>query len=379
MILRGGRVAESADQATRHDVDVPSRSECEIDIHGHMALPGLINAHDHLEFNLFPRLGRGPYPNSRAWAADIYAPKSDPIKQHLQVPKSTRLLWGGLKNLLSGVTTVCHHNRRDEPTLDDNFPVRVVKRFGWSHSLDFSSNVGERFKATPKSWPFILHLAEATDSHGAEEIFELDALGALDHRTVLVHGVGLDANGLALARQRGAALIWCPSSNLFTLGRTLDAAVLRSDLPVALGSDSALTADGDLLDELRVANRTVDCAELYRMITTAARDILRLPVGYGTLGARNPGDIAVFRDVDVDPATTLLQAGPPEMVVVGGRIALVSDAFAGRLSTSLVRRLFQFSVCGRKVFSRLDVADLLRKTVPILGSGFRLAGKKITA
>jgi cytosine/adenosine deaminase-related metal-dependent hydrolase len=32
---------------------------------GHLILPGLINCHDHLEFNLFPRLGCGPYPNAR--------------------------------------------------------------------------------------------------------------------------------------------------------------------------------------------------------------------------------------------------------------------------------------------------------------------------
>src|SRR5262249_32535773 len=109
-----------------------------IDIDGYVALPGLINAHDHLEFNLYPRLGRGPYPNSKAWSEDIYAPDRDPIRQHLQVPKSVRLLWGGIKNLLNGVTTVCHHNRRNDPTLDAGFPIRVVKRFGWAHSLDFS-------------------------------------------------------------------------------------------------------------------------------------------------------------------------------------------------------------------------------------------------
>ena len=90
-----------------------------------------------------------------------------------------------------------------------------------------------------------------------DEIFRLHALGALDHRTVLVHAVALDKKGLALARKCGCSLVWCPSSNLFLLGKTLDASVLRSGLPIALGSDSALTADGDLLDELQVGRATV--------------------------------------------------------------------------------------------------------------------------
>ena len=32
-----------------------------IDLQDYLILPGLINSHDHLEFNLFPRLGHGPY------------------------------------------------------------------------------------------------------------------------------------------------------------------------------------------------------------------------------------------------------------------------------------------------------------------------------
>jgi cytosine/adenosine deaminase-related metal-dependent hydrolase len=81
-----------------------------LDLDGHVVLPGLINSHDHLEFNLFPRLGRGVYPNATEWARDIYHPERSPIREQLQVPKPVRLAWGGLKNLLSGVTTVCHHN-----------------------------------------------------------------------------------------------------------------------------------------------------------------------------------------------------------------------------------------------------------------------------
>ena len=69
-------------------------------------LPGLINAHDHLEYALFPRLGSGPYPSATEWARDIYHPTKSPVREQLRVPKRLRLIWGGLRNLLAGVVEV---------------------------------------------------------------------------------------------------------------------------------------------------------------------------------------------------------------------------------------------------------------------------------
>src|SRR5437588_1709038 len=107
--------------------------------------PGLINAHDHLEFALFPRLGKGPYANAAAWAADIHKPNESPVKEQRAVPRETRLLWGAIRNLAAGVTTVVHHNPWEAIFDDPGFPVRVVKRFGWAHSLHFAPDAKQRF------------------------------------------------------------------------------------------------------------------------------------------------------------------------------------------------------------------------------------------
>src|SRR5262249_15640887 len=61
--------------------------------------PGLINAHDPLEFNLFPLLGSSRYRNASEWAREIYHPDRSPVREHLEVPKAARLWWGALKNL----------------------------------------------------------------------------------------------------------------------------------------------------------------------------------------------------------------------------------------------------------------------------------------
>jgi cytosine/adenosine deaminase-related metal-dependent hydrolase len=392
MTIRGARVATSAGESAELDIEIGRGKILEIrkpeklpkgalalNLDGHLITPGLINAHDHLEFNLYPRLGRGPYPNAGAWARDIYRPQESPVKEQLQIPKSTRLVWGGLKNLLSGVTTVCHHNPCDHPVFDRNFPVRVMKQFGWAHSLQFSSDVAERFHATPPDWPFILHLGEGTNREARSEIFQLDEVGLLQQRTILVHAVALDRKGLRLVRERGASLIWCPGSNLFLLGRTLDGQALRSGVPIALGSDSALTANGDLLDEIRLARKLsgLSSPAIYAMVTEVAAKMLRLQNGAGTLAVGAAADVVAFRDASRSPAVAIMRAKGPALVIVGGNVKLVSTALASQWRPEGMHRL---EVEGRgEFFVDANIPKWRSSAERALETELRLAGRRVVA
>jgi cytosine/adenosine deaminase-related metal-dependent hydrolase len=389
--LTGARVTLSATSAERIDLKVrrgwiqpfgsSTASGPELDLDGYLILPGLINCHDHLEFNLFPRLGRGPYPNATAWAQDIYHPDRSPVKEHLAVPKAVRLAWGGLKNLLSGVTTVAHHNPYDAEVFDNGFPVRVVKRFGWAHSLHFSSDLTSRYEASSKHWPFLIHAAEGTDESAAAEIRELDQAGVLSPRTVLVHSVGIDCDSLAILLRRQASVVWCPSSNLFTLSQTLRPEVLHSGLPIGLGTDSALTGQGDLSDELRVAMQASGLAaeDIYPMVTTQAAHILRLKRGEGEIRENGIADLLAVRDSSQNPAEAL-QGFCPALVVLGGKIQLVANHLAARIDPLLTRHLQRIELPGRGVWLvNADVSLLRGVTEGILGTNFELAGKRVRA
>lgn len=383
--LVGARVARDGGNAITAVLEVSARrvhnmhsSSPAIDLSGCLVLPGLINAHDHLEFNLFPRLGEGPYRNCQEWADAIYRPAESPVREHCAVPKRARLWWGGLKNLFAGVTTVCHHNPYDADAFSD-FPVRVVRRYGWAHSMARGGDIRAAYQSTPADAPFIIHLAEGTDGESESEIFELDRLGGLGPNTVIVHGVGLSERGYRLLRRRGAALVWCPSSNLFTLGKTIAAETLLACRRAALGTDSALSGAGDLLDELRIARGLgVPVARLYEMVTTAAFDVLRLRAGEGTIG-RNC-DLVVVRDRGATPAETLcaLPCEDIEAVLVGGRPRLISLEMAARWP-ALLPSMQEITVGGVRRLVDAPVAELVQAARECVGPELRLAGKAVSA
>jgi cytosine/adenosine deaminase-related metal-dependent hydrolase len=387
VLITGARVALNAFESRRMNFRINDdrlsfnptdcSNETVLQLNGYLVLPGLINAHDHLELNLFPRLGNRRYLNATDWALDIFHPDRSPIKEHLAVPKDQRLLWGALKNLVAGVTTVAHHNPVHHSLVAPSFPLNVFCNFGWAHSIHFSSDWLQRFQTSNDAFPFILHAAEGLDASSAEEIEILFRSGALTARTVIVHGVAAGRRELKRLRQCGSSLIWCPSSNHFTLGRTLSSELLDSGVPICLGSDSALTAKGDLLDEIEEGAKIVGVDRLYAMVTSAAASILRISPTSGTLVNGAKANLLIVRDCAKSPAETLLGARP-EIVFVRGKIALASKQIAPLLGSHAPLHVFEMEDRGeyRTTFS---VRSLYRETRRYLPSDFKLAGKTLAA
>jgi cytosine/adenosine deaminase-related metal-dependent hydrolase len=278
----------------------PQHGDRVVDLHGDQLLPGLINAHDHLQLNNFPRLEyRKPYRNAREWIADVNTQlhADGTFRDSIAVARDDRLLVGGIKNLLSGVTTVAHHDPH-YPTLSrPDYPTRVVTNCGWSHSLgvDGEEQVRRSYLSTPLDWPWIIHAAEGVDQESADEFERLDALGCLDANTLIVHGTALDQAQRMRLDQAGAGLLWCPSSNLRLFRKTGDFGDLIARGRVALGSDSRLTGARDLLDELHVAAEIGGLGEqvLEALVTSHSARLLRL-TDRGALRAGALADLLIL-------------------------------------------------------------------------------------
>jgi hypothetical protein len=134
VVLRNVSVACPADgSVVRADLRLASRANppdgFQKQLRHHVVLPALVNAHDHLHQNGVPPLPQlAPFRNSYEWAAAFQGHFADAgVKAALSTPLTVRLWHGGLKNALSGATTVMHHDRPHGTFDATNFPVSVPR------------------------------------------------------------------------------------------------------------------------------------------------------------------------------------------------------------------------------------------------------------
>jgi 5-methylthioadenosine/S-adenosylhomocysteine deaminase len=174
---------------------------------------------------------------------------------------------------------------------------------------------------------FHVHVAEGQyegartlREHGATPVRHLDRLGVLGPRTVAVHCVWLDPEEIRLLGERGAAVAYCPSSNMFLGdGITHLPEMLRAGVRVGLGSDGGCTNNRlSVFEEMRMASllarvrlldgAALDAATAFSLGTVSAASILGLDAGRVV-----PGTVADLVAVDLGhpslhPPTDLLRS-----------------------------------------------------------------------
>jgi cytosine/adenosine deaminase-related metal-dependent hydrolase len=354
----GGRIAALGEP--------PHPGDWIVDLKGDRVLPGLINAHDHLQLNNLPSLEPGPrYRHVREWisAIDAHRTANPSFEARVALARDERLLIGGIKNLFSGVTTVAHHDPLYPSLTSANFPVRIVQNYGWCHSLEVNGEqqLRDSYRQTPIEWPWIVHAAEGVEEDARQEFERLEALGCLRPNTLLVHGLALDSTQRQRLADAGAGLIWCPGSNMNLFGRTAQVSDLLARGRLALGSDSRLSGGQDLLEELRIASEvggldertlealvTCDSARLLRLpdrgtlCPGACADLLILPAG-ARLTATSRAEVRLVliegtvRFGDRDCARAVAPATSWTDIRVDGRAKILDSAVAALLQQSTAR------------------------------------------
>ncbi len=256
-----------------------------------LAFPGLINSHDHLDFNLFPALKSKVYDNYTEWGKDIHKVKKDEINKVLKVPVSLRVKWGVYKNLLNGFTTVVNHG--DELKIEEEL-INVFQQVHSLHSVVFEKNwrwkINDPLK---KKWPFAIHAGEGKDAASKKEIDTLLMWNIFRRQMVGIHGVAMDIDQADHFR----ALVWCPASNYFLLDKTARIDVLKENTKIIFGSDSTLTSCWNIWEHIRLARseKMLTDFELFSSLTTEPAGVWNMQ-HRGTISKSKQADIVVVRN-----------------------------------------------------------------------------------
>lgn len=328
-----------------------------------LVLPGLVNAHTHLEFSnhrgLIPPAAEGFLPWLRTVMQLDRTALPDRVAEGQRgaaelMEAGTAWVWDVSNDgdtapwmLNAGLRGMVQHEvlgfDRAQVTdtvarLSDFVQDGVIRRRPAPHALVSTAPELVRAAVEACPWPCTLHVGEAEDeaefvaagtgpiaalldaigrdwqwwqAGGHSPLELLDSLGVLGPQLLLVHGVRLSASDVALAVERKASVCLCPRSNQHIGGRIADVrSFVDAGLSMAVGTDSlASTPDLDLFGELVVLVRAcpdVPATRWLAMATHEGADVVQAPVGRLEIG-RHPGVLQVGLS---DPGD--LSAGTPD-------------------------------------------------------------------
>ncbi len=314
-----------------------------VDMQGMVVFPALINAHDHLYDTFWPQPAiASKYLNWYDWEADY---RASPIYRQKQMLSTADLYALGMyRNLLSGVGLIVDHFPREIVSTFANKPfISLLENFFLAHSasthkLEWGSGVREEYAQARGVVPFITHVEEGFDPEVTQEIETLNRMGVLGENTVLVNGPGLSAADIELIAAKRCSFVWSPTSTqrLFQTIPPIEK-LLDAGVPLALGTDAAVSGAVTLFDELRVFRQIAEehwpgrfsPAEILKLVTTVPASIFRVAKQFGSLEAGKLANFIVFPDTHQDPWASFfdLTAKSLSLVVHRGALAYGDERF----------------------------------------------------
>jgi len=323
-----------------------------------IVFPGLINSHDHLDFNLFPQLGDRTYNSYTEWGKHIHKNYRDEIASVLKIPVSLRALWGVYKNLLCGVTTVVNHG---ETLKLENDLITVFEETHVLHSVQFEK--GWKFKLNNPfkvNLPVNIHVGEGDDWPSFREIDQLTGWNLLQKKLIGIHAVAMSED----QAKKFNAIVWCPQSNYFLLNKTGRVNLLKDHTSILFGTDSTLTSSWDIWEHLRLARKTklLTDNKLYLALNQSAANTWHLNSGEIT-----PGKYADIVVAKIKPNTTGFDSffglRPADLLLVihKGNIRLFDETLSAQLKGIDQSNFSKISVTGSLKYVQGDLRGLMEK------------------
>ena len=295
----------------RSGISDVTENEFAINLKDCIVFPGLINSHDHLEFNIYPKLGHRKYNDYIEWGNDIHIKDKNIIDSVESVPVELRMKYGVIKNLICGVTAVAHHGNYNS-VLDDS-PVTIIRKGTCIHSVKLGGKWKIRLNLPVNREPYVIHIGEGINSGSSEEINELIRWNLFNRKLIGIHGIAMTEE----QSKNFDALIWCPDSNLFLFGKTADISALKKHTKILFGTDSTLTADGNIFENLRIARKLGNLIdeELFQSVTETAAEAW----GLNDLGKISKGykaDVVIALKKSEDLYQSFFDTNPQDIMLI---------------------------------------------------------------
>jgi 5-methylthioadenosine/S-adenosylhomocysteine deaminase len=359
-------------------------------------LPGFIDLHNHLTWNILPRWLPGRrFANRYEWqdSAEYDRMLVAPHNVALDKAACESAIYAEIKALIGGATSTLGslYPTQDHPNNAD-CARGLLRNLDLVSGLDFKApdpadRCGSRartpqkiadlvaYEIFPMEVPhermdfllceletgslrsLIIHLSEgsSTDSSAHREFTMLDKANLLTPGLVIVHGTALRDQDFATMKKKGVGLVWSPRSNDELYGSTTNFAAARlAGLLVAIAPDWSPSGSAGMLQEIGYASRhypAIDSGDLIKMATSVPAQIARLDASIGELSVGKKADFVVVnakpdlkaRDPIFDPVA---KATPADiaLVVVGGEPLYGDPALMTQLRPGDM--LEDMTVCG---------------------------------
>lgn len=190
--------------------------------------------------------------------------------------------------------------------------ARTIKEWGLSRGLPFSLHLAEvpgengLFQGGSGEFADFLRarriLPRGFSAPGLSAVGFARELGLLDERTLAVHCVHVDESDVEILAASGASVCLCPRSNSrIGVGDAPAAVLYASGVPLCLGTDSLASAPClDLWQELRAVRAlmpsTASLFDLLALVTRNPARVLGIEADYGSLAVGKRAVWAVLPD-----------------------------------------------------------------------------------
>jgi 5-methylthioadenosine/S-adenosylhomocysteine deaminase len=311
--------------------------------------PGLIDLHNHLTWNVFPRWkpieefgNRYDWQQKPVYNVLMDVPHSALVDEGLECAMERyaemKAITEGETSVVGGMYSACDQglarNLDYDAELGSGQGKIIYNVFPLTMSEHDVAQAVAALNAKPRG-SLLIHIAEGAphDASAGREFSALEGRGLLKPGVSLIHGVALTPQNFASMAKAGVDFIWSPRSNIELYGDTANVAAAKAaQVVMALAPDWSPTGSDGLLGELNYAsvwNQTqypppFTERDLVMMATSNAAALVGLQDSIGSLAANHAADLIVIRDTGKahkkDAYWSLTHATPEdvELVMIGG-------------------------------------------------------------